>query len=446
MAKMYHENTTQSKSYAAPRKQLSKEVAVVPSVYIQRLKRRGQAMLIVSLAMLALIAAVALAIDGGSMYNQRRVAQNGADGAAMAGARQMLIWYESMVEGTGYSDTDDDYYPSAAQAAVREDDIRSKIDAYAASNGMLASTVKAYFVDQDKNIVSVNNGEDHGQGHCGTGTGLSKCQVGANGYIPWTSNVRGITIQGQAQTDSFFMRVFGWNKIAATATATAYMGVAVTSGYDVDLLPIGFFTQTGYLNRLQVGVNYTLISGDEATGSGNYGWINYNVNGGNSNVLRAWLECGFNPSVTTDAAWRAWCPGQASVTNAEGPLQYWTGWPDVTEGPYNGVALRFGAGLDGWWLNGNSGAISSACHELRDLPTGDYIVPIFDVKSGGGSNAYYHLYRLAKFTVNPYDVTCNGNSAHFDVQGVFRETFSQGSSGWHGDLRHNSLHLIFMGP
>src|SRR5438270_13246931 len=65
-----------------------------------RAKRSGQALIIVALSTVVLVAMVGLAVDGGSMYNERRTAQNGSDGGSMAGAREMLGYYEAIVAGT----------------------------------------------------------------------------------------------------------------------------------------------------------------------------------------------------------------------------------------------------------------------------------------------------------------------------------------------------------
>src|SRR5437016_2465849 len=94
---------------------------------IQSSKFKGQAALIVALAAFVLITIVGLAVDGGSMYNQRRVSQNGADGSTMAGTRQMLVYYEDMANNTV---VDDDFYPTAADAQAREDAVRQKIEDY----------------------------------------------------------------------------------------------------------------------------------------------------------------------------------------------------------------------------------------------------------------------------------------------------------------------------
>ena len=49
-------------------------------------RERGQILVIAVLAMIALISLTALVLEGGNAYAQQRVVQNGADGAANAGA------------------------------------------------------------------------------------------------------------------------------------------------------------------------------------------------------------------------------------------------------------------------------------------------------------------------------------------------------------------------
>lgn len=47
---------------------------------------RGQAIVLMVLLFIALLGIVALAVDGGRLYLERRSAQNAADNAALAGA------------------------------------------------------------------------------------------------------------------------------------------------------------------------------------------------------------------------------------------------------------------------------------------------------------------------------------------------------------------------
>jgi Flp pilus assembly protein TadG len=407
-----------------------------------RAKQSGQALVFIALSIVVIVAMVGLAIDGGAMYNDRRTAQNGTDASAMAGTRLMLVYYEWMVNGTT---SDQDNFPDSATAAQREDLVRSAIDSYAANNGLDTSTVAAYFVDDNKQVVTVNNGPAH---NCGIGVGRTPCQVGANGVIPWQERAKGIMVTGTAKSGTFFIGVLGWNQVSASANSTAFMGVAVNSGFDTNLLPIGFFTNTDSVNSLQPQHNYTLIAADNNISSGNWGWINYGGTSPNAATLKAWLTCGFNPSITT-LTWPDWCPAYGQA-HGEGPIYYWTGWPDdgiPITGSYAGLTVRFGAGNDGWWLAGTTGDKNSACQTFGSISNGtEYIVPIFDVSTAGGSGTLYHLYRLAKFKIDNVDVRCNGQGQHFNIQGIFENTFSPGSSGWHGDIRHNSLHLIFMSP
>ena len=47
---------------------------------------RGQIIVVFALALIALVAAVALVIEGGNVFGQQRIAQNGADATSTAGA------------------------------------------------------------------------------------------------------------------------------------------------------------------------------------------------------------------------------------------------------------------------------------------------------------------------------------------------------------------------
>ena len=60
-------------------------------VRASRDKERGQTLIIVALAMVVLVGSLALAIDGGNAYAQRRRMQNAADAAALAGAKALAL-------------------------------------------------------------------------------------------------------------------------------------------------------------------------------------------------------------------------------------------------------------------------------------------------------------------------------------------------------------------
>jgi Flp pilus assembly protein TadG len=71
-------------------------------------RQRGQIVVLFAISALALISMVGLVLDGGSTYAQRRVQQNGADLAALAGANAWLL------------DTGDDASKAAAAIAMAQ--------------------------------------------------------------------------------------------------------------------------------------------------------------------------------------------------------------------------------------------------------------------------------------------------------------------------------------
>jgi Flp pilus assembly protein TadG len=89
----------------------------------------GQALIQVTLSMLVLIMFVAIAIDAGNTYGQRRQMQNAADAGALAGARELCLG--SSVD--------------TARAAAR---------AYMISNGVAAAAIGAGDIDITGNIVT----------------------------------------------------------------------------------------------------------------------------------------------------------------------------------------------------------------------------------------------------------------------------------------------------
>src|ERR687887_446979 len=96
-------------------------------------KLRGQAAIVIALSMLLLVIIVGLAIDGGSLFQQRRVAQNSSDAAALAGTREMLSAYDDMILTHAY-DIDGD--------AILDADINLTITHYANLHGVNRSDLE----------------------------------------------------------------------------------------------------------------------------------------------------------------------------------------------------------------------------------------------------------------------------------------------------------------
>lgn len=462
-------------------------VAVLSAGPLGRIRRkvRGQSMLLIALCMLLLVALVALAIDGGAMLGERREAQNSVDGAALAGTRYMLPRYLQMIQNNPDYDNDEN-------TQGIEDQIREKIDNFAAANGVDTTTLTAYFINDDKQLVTVNVGEERGNTRCGVGSSAGPCQVGANGRVPWTLGAKGIMVKGTAKSDSFFMSIFGWEQVGAAATATAFMGVGAAID-DINVVPMGLFSDTfPDLSDLQPGDERVLIDSYEDYGGGNWGWVNFNgLTSGDANLFGGWLTCGFNPT-WTKAQWEANCP---RYDNAQGwgPTMHYENISETDIRPrgiidradYTPIrSLVYGDGYYGWWLLGSSGQVNNSCQlferriQDEDPGGGEGVVvlfPIFDetVEEGGSGGTFYHVRLIIAFKIRERggynDVQChpvrvptatqcpaypscnptptpnpNGDRIKMQIKGVVDRIYSTTSRGRHGNLRHSFTHSVFL--
>src|SRR5690242_1271354 len=104
---------------------------------------RGQALIIIAGALVALLALVALAVDGSNAFAQRRIAQNAVDGAVTAGASTMQqIFVSNRYSASGQPKV----YPiSAAQGRLILSTIQSTLTANGASTA--ADAFVAYYLD-----------------------------------------------------------------------------------------------------------------------------------------------------------------------------------------------------------------------------------------------------------------------------------------------------------
>jgi len=143
--------------------------------------RRGQALVLLGLAFAGFLALVALAIDGGNAFVQRRRAQNAADAAALSGARR--LWE---IRRQGGSEAD-------LLAALRE-----AIDAHGVFNVDGApNAFEAYYVDENGNLLAPL----------------------PSGTIP--ADARGVQVVVINRFDAFFAGVFGFDPLEVRALAVA---------------------------------------------------------------------------------------------------------------------------------------------------------------------------------------------------------------------------------
>ena len=394
-----------------------------------RRRARGQAAVIVALASLTLLAFIGLAVDGGSMFGQRRNAQNSADAAAMAATRVMLDMYDQMILANA-SDVDGTPAQEASLSSVLLD--------YAHKHNIQDANLAAYYVDDNKQLVTSQ-------------------QVGQYNGIPWSLGAKGIMVKNRSETDSFFMKLFGWNKVGASAQATAFMGLGVYNDLtDIPLLPIGYFTETANIESLNIGTSYNLINHDKIV-AGNIGYVSFNGQAEDTGTIDVWLQCGFNPKVTTNAQWNRWCPSILNPgSTALGPTDhYQCGNPDCSvQGseifvPYLQVGTGLtGSGQEGWWVGGSTGNTNSVCGDFYTQLQGSgpktFYVPIFNYWIGNGNNSsFFHLARIGKFRISTGTVDCHPDSAMY-IDGIFEGFEDNYHGGTHGDLRHTKGHIVFL--
>ena len=209
----------------------------------------GQVLALFAVGLLAIVAAVALVIDGGNAYANQRISQNGSDAAAEAGA---LVLAERL-NGANRSDGD----------------VRSAVDGVLAAMEMDVANSHAEYTDIDGDVLGV---------------------VGDGGQPP--SGAVGVAVAGERDFDTFFARALGINELTATTRATAVAGVAQMPASN--LLPV-----TPPVNPItcdennDIQVDWKGPRWEEykpyvvplcKNGPGNVGWVDWDKGGGASEL------------------------------------------------------------------------------------------------------------------------------------------------------------------
>ena len=156
-------------------------------------RENGQAIVIIALAMVGLLAFAALAVDGGNSFKERRVAQNAADAGALAGAR--TIW----LQRTAFNE----FETPVLQAINTAAEANGIEDTDGAPGNHVNDNVQAYYVDY------IGSGSEY--------TLLN--EVGALGVIP--PGAEGIRVVAKREFRAFIAGLIGRPNLAADAEAVA---------------------------------------------------------------------------------------------------------------------------------------------------------------------------------------------------------------------------------
>ncbi len=327
----------------------------------------GQAIAILAIAAAALLAMVALIVDGGIAFAQQRTTQNAADAASEAGAvvlMQKLAGVVPLKTGT---------------------DVNNAVQSSAASNGV-TTPVQACYTDLDGAPL---NTDGTLAADC-----LSAAQVGAGLPIPPCTSCPGLTaagvqVSGSRPFGTFFAGIVGLNGFSASATATAKSGYV--TGYAGPLIPVTFPAFAtgcdGSGNAIPSSVAWPVGDKDNPIAiplckdsQGNVGWLDWTPTaGGASELADAIIPPPGNPPIFTPHWYYITATGNINSGLVQTAMEYWIG-TDI-------LLPIFDETCDGTPANivpNQPGRVSDCVDGGGDL-------------GGHGSNNWYFLVGLAAF-------------------------------------------------
>lgn len=328
---------------------------------------RGQILVIVAGGLIGILAIVAFALEGGTLVLNRRDAQNSADLSAIAGARLVALNYTDGGRTQAQVHT-------ALTGSLNLNDCPSSAPC----------TWEATFV----------------------GAGLASLGPVANTSSALPSGALGVRVGVTRTPGAIVGRVLGFTtwQVSTEATAISAKPSSFPSG---TLLPIALcgWGQTGVNDCLQAsnspanlidftpGQIYDITDGKDAPGG--FGWLSWD----GSNSAPALSDSICNPnniSFSLDSPYDS--PGSYGGYIGTNPATGET-WFPVDPGKSNSSAVR--ACLDGWI---NSGAT--------------VLIPVYDIVTGNGNNAAYHITGVAAFVL-----TSRAQPAVDNIQGYFVEYY-----------------------
>ncbi|MGI8830386.1 MAG: pilus assembly protein TadG-related protein [Candidatus Limnocylindria bacterium] len=255
---------------------------------------RGQILVIVAVGLIAIIAMVALVIDGGFAWAKQRDTQNSADATAEAGAVVLM----QRLAGVTPAKTDANVSTAVTQAATE--------------NG--TTVVVAYYTNITGDLITSAGAVT---------TNEANAAVVGGGAIP--AGASGVRARTEQQFNTFLAGVVGINQLTSREDATAvtgYLEGICSAAAGCNILPITFPVNIFDCNGSNKVVypsptqfwpspsNVTIVPLC-SSGPGNVGWIDWTPPGGGTAELNAAITTPSNPALT----WPQWF----QVTETGGP-------------------------------------------------------------------------------------------------------------------------------
>jgi hypothetical protein len=204
-------------------------------------KQVGQSLILVAVALVALVIFVAITVDMSNAYHNRRVAQNAADSAALAGAEELGRQLDKKSKND-----------ALVKAQMNDFAERNGIED---TGGALADAINA-------NV----EGEYLNANEAAIGT------IGS-GSVP--NKAVGVRATTHITAPTFFGGIVGFAGYPVEASAAVVYDVACSGGWC--MLPIAVH-DTGFLTATENAVGECFNMWDGA-GPGNFGWVNWSLNG-----------------------------------------------------------------------------------------------------------------------------------------------------------------------
>ncbi len=161
-------------------------------------RERGQALVLIAMAFIGLLALTALALDGSNAYGQRRRAQNGADAGALTGAR--FLWnpkpWCNNLQGYGCPES---ALLRAVNSAVEAHNLP---DTDGQPGNAYNGNIQVFYTDADGNVLAP------------VGGGFVPATIG-------TKAVKGVRVVVQNPFQAFIARIIGQANLRVSAEATA---------------------------------------------------------------------------------------------------------------------------------------------------------------------------------------------------------------------------------
>lgn len=318
----------------------------------------GQALVLVVLALVAMIAMAGLVIDGGNLFAQQRKTQNWTDAGANAGAVQLL----RRLIGVPGSETE---WDQRVVEAVKESIAADGLDA----------------------IPEIDY------------TRIDGTVLGPAGTTDIPDNAAGVRVVGQRSVGTYLAGIVGFSSFTATADATAVAGYATGVGQG-GLLPVTFpvlFTQCDG-NSLVVGGGTGTPPGTWpvgpanqvvvpmcSNGPGNVGWIDWTPTGGGASELADAITKKNNKPMSTPHWYYITQTGSISSGQVQNAMETYIG-EDVL------LPIFYASESDPLPGTCNSKPDNDPDNDQADLS--DCLIAN---RGGNGSNQWYYLVTFGSF-------------------------------------------------